>query len=114
MLAEQFPRHVRGRGWKAGDAMAQPEPRRWWFVPDECRRHAGTRAAPGTADAAICSLPAAAYSCEIVDIGLVRGTNTARSDGGAQARPHQWPDLRYVDSISLTISLDYGGGVTTR
>ena len=50
--------------------------------------------------------------CEIVDIGAVAGTAARRSAYTVRKRGRT-TGLTYgsVDSISLTVNLDYGGGI---
>jgi hypothetical protein len=63
-------------------------------------------------DAAVCTLSGRGSSCEIVDIGAVAGTNTAALNMAVRKRGRTTGlTSGSVDSISLSVSIDYGDGI---
>jgi hypothetical protein len=99
--------------WKVGDAMAQPSRVDGGSCPASVVGTLVRAQLTDKADAAVCSLSGRSYSCEIADIGPVSGTNVARGEMAVRKRGRT-TGLTYgiVEGVSLSINLDYGGGVT--
>ncbi|MFC9325697.1 hypothetical protein [Kitasatospora sp. NPDC057015] len=99
--------------WQTGDRMVQPSRIDTGVVPTD-EFGAILRATLSDAvDGAVISIdPGRATSCQIVDIGDVRGTKTAAL-GTAVRKRGRTTGLTYgtVDGISASVRLDYGDGL---
>jgi len=101
--------------WSVGDPMVQPSRVDTGSCPGG---QVGTllRAQLTSAvDGAVCTLSGRGSACEIVDIGAINGTATATLNMNARKRGRT-TGLTYgkVDSISLSVNLDYGDGIGAR
>jgi len=102
-------------GWHQGDTMAQPGRVDGGNCPANVVGTLQRAALTSDVDCAVSSLSGRGYSCEIVDIGKVAGTNTATL-GMAVRKRGRTTGLTYgvVDSISLSVNIDYGDGIGVR
>ena len=109
MLLSNFHVMCVDNGWHVGDSMAQPSRVDGGTCPASVVGTLQRAVLSSTVDGAVSSLSGRGYSCEIVDIGQVAGTNTATL-GMAVRKRGRTTGLTYgiVDSISLTVNLDYG------
>ena len=101
--------------WSVGDQMVQPSRVDTGACPAGVVGTLLRSALTASVDAAVCTLSGRGYACEIVDIGAVTGTNTATLDMAVRKRGRT-TGLTYgtVDSISLTVNIDYGDGIGTK
>ncbi|MFT7774570.1 hypothetical protein [Roseateles sp.] len=99
-------------GWHAGDTMAQPGRVDGGQCPANVVGALQRAALTAKVDCAVSSLSGRGYSCEIVDIGKVAGTATATLNMPVRKRGRT-TGLTYgfVDSISLSVNIDYGNGI---
>jgi hypothetical protein len=102
-------------GWHAGDSMAQPSRVDTGVCPGSVVGQLQRAALTGTVDAAVCSLSGRGSVCEIQDIGTITGT-AAASLGLAVRKRGRTTGLTFgsVDSISLSVNVDYGDGIGMR
>jgi hypothetical protein len=102
-------------GWHVGDTMAQPSRVDTGVCPGGVVGQLQRAALTGSVDAAVCSLSGRGSVCEIQDIGSVTGT-AAASLGLAVRKRGRTTGLTFgsVDSISLSVNLDYGDGIGVR
>ena len=100
--------------WSVGDTMAQPNLLDSGSCPTDVVGTLQRGQLGGTVDCAVCSHTARGYSCEIVDIGDVAGTATP-TVGMAVRKRGRTTELTYgtVDTLDLTVSIDYGDGLGT-
>ncbi len=112
MLLSNFHVMCVDDGWHVGDQMCQPSRVDTGSCPANQVGTLQRAALTNSVDAAICSLSGRAYSCSIVDIGDVAGTATATLNLAVRKRGRT-TGLTYgnVDSISLTVNIDYGDGL---
>jgi len=99
-------------GWHAGDTMAQPGRVDGGQCPANVIGTLQRAALTASVDCAVSSLSGRGYSCEIVDIGKVAGTAAATLNMPVRKRGRT-TGLTYgfVDSISLSVNIDYGNGI---
>jgi hypothetical protein len=102
-------------GWHVGDQMAQPSRVDTGSCPGSVVGTLLRASLTGTVDAAVCTLSGRSSACEIVDIGAVTGTATAVLNAPIRKRGRT-TGLTYgfVDSVSLTVNVDYGDGIGLR
>jgi hypothetical protein len=102
-------------GWHVGDTMAQPGRVDGGSCPTNVVGTLQRAVLSSHVDGAVCSLSGRGYACEIVDIGAVAGTSAATLNMAVRKRGRT-TGLTYgqVDSISLTINVDYGPGIGVR
>ena len=102
-------------GWHAGDTMAQPGRVDGGSCPANVIGALQRAALTGIVDCAVSSLSGRSYSCEIVDIGRVAGTAVATLNSPVRKRGRT-TGLTYgfVDSVSLSVNIDYGPTLGTR
>lgn len=98
--------------WSVGDTMAQPSPADGVGCPDEIVGTLERASLGGQVDAAVAKHTARRFSCEIVDIGEVDRAVTAVLGAPVRKRGRTTGlTFGHIDSISLTLSLDYGNGL---
>jgi hypothetical protein len=103
-------------GWHAGDQMAQPARNDGGACPGSAVGGIVRATLGGTVDCAVADITASrGNACEIIDVGAINGTGTA-SIGLAVRKRGRTTALTYgtVDSIDLTVSIDYGDGLGTQ
>lgn len=102
-------------GWHVGDTMAQPGRVDGGTCPANVVGTLERAALTASVDGAVCSLTGRSYSCEIVDIGPVTGTVAATLNMPVRKRGRT-TGLTYgfVDSVSLSVNIDYGDGIGSR
>jgi hypothetical protein len=102
-------------GWHVGDQMTQPSRVDTGTCPANVVGTLQRAALTSSVDAAVCNLSGRGYSCEIVDIGTVTGTATATLSMNVRKRGRT-TGLTFgtVDSISLSVNIDYGDGIGPR
>lgn len=96
-----------------GDAQAQPGLVDGGRCPSDDVGTLQRQSLGGSVDCAVADITAArGVACEIVDIGAVRGTNTVALGDHVRKRGRT-TGLTYgdVDSISLSVNIDYGPGL---
>ncbi len=98
--------------WSVGDQMTQPSRIDTGTCPANVVGTLLRAALTASVDGAVCTLTGRGSSCEIVDIGAVAGTNTAALNMKVRKRGRT-TGLTYgaVDSISLSVNIDYGDGI---
>jgi hypothetical protein len=100
-------------GWSAGDQMAQPGRNDGGTCPANVVGGILRASLGGTVDCAVADITASrGNACEIIDIGPINGTDVA-SMGLAVRKRGRTTGLTYgtVDSVDLTVSIDYGDGL---
>lgn len=99
-------------GWHVGDTMAQPGRVDGGSCPADVVGTLQRSALTSKVDGAVALITARPHVCEIQDIGAVTGTTTATL-GAAVRKRGRTTGLTYgvVDSISLTVNVDYGAGI---
>lgn len=121
MMLTNFHVAAVNNAWSAGDTIAQPSRVDGGTCPAdvvgtlERAVITGTTAGNGPGvDGAVIRISDRPSRCEIVDIGVVRGTNTATL-GMAVRKRGRTTGLTHgtVDSIDLTVSVPYGDGIGT-
>ena len=102
-------------GWAVGDQMTQPSRVDTGSCPGGVVGTLLRAALTSSVDGAVCTLSGRGSACEIVDIGAVHGTNTATLNMAVRKRGRT-TGLTYgmVDSISLSVSIDYGDGIGSK
>lgn len=99
-------------GWSVGDTMAQPSRVDGGNCPADVVGALRRASLGGQVDCAVASHTARGYQCSIVDIGTVTGTAVA-TEGMAVRKRGRTTGLTYgiVDTIDLTLKIDYGDGL---
>jgi hypothetical protein len=102
-------------GWSVGDEMCQPSRVDTGTCPSAVVGTLLRAQLTSSVDAAVCTLSGRGSACEIVDIGQITGTTPAALGVDVRKRGRT-TGLTYgsVDSISLSVSLDYGDGIGTK
>lgn len=101
-------------GWSVGDAMAQPSRVDTGTCPADTIGTLARASLGGQVDCAVCTVSGRGTSCEIENIGSITGTATCtlgmsvRKRGRTTGLTHGT-----VDSISLTVAIDYGPSIGT-
>jgi len=115
MLLSNFHVMCIDSGWHVGDSMAQPGRVDGGSCPTNVVGSLQRAALTASVDGAVSSLSGRGYSCEIVDIGKVAGTNAAALDMRVRKRGRT-TGLTYgtIDSIGLSVNIDYGDGIGVR
>jgi hypothetical protein len=115
MLLSNFHVMCIDNGWHVGDTMAQPGRVDGGSCPASVVGTLQRAALTSAVDCAVSSLSGRGYSCEIVDIGKVAGTGTAALGMPVRKRGRT-TGLTYgfVDSVSLSVNIDYGNGIGNR
>jgi antitoxin component of MazEF toxin-antitoxin module len=112
MLLSNFHVMCVDDGWSVGDDMAQPSRVDGGSCPADYVGELTRATLSSAVDGAVARIDGVAYSCEVVDIGKVAGTKAATL--GMAVRKHgRTTALTYgtVDSLSLTVNIDYGDGI---
>ena len=112
MLLSNFHVMCVDNGSNAGDQMAQPSRVDTGSCPASNVGKLHRSALSAAVDGAISTLEGRGYRCEIVDIGVVAGSKTATLGMKVRKRGRT-TGLTYglVDSISLSVNVDYGDGL---
>lgn len=99
-------------GWHVGDTMAQPSRVDGGSCPTDVVGTLQRSALTNKVDGAVALITARPHVCEVHEIGAVTGTGTATL-GSAVRKRGRTTGLTYgiVDSISLTVTVDYGPGL---
>jgi hypothetical protein len=115
MLLSNFHVMCVDNGWSVGDQMAQPSRVDTGSCPGDVVGTLQRAVLSASVDGAVSSLVGRTHSCEIVDIGIVAGT-AAASIGMAVRKRGRTTGLTHgtVDSISLSVNVDYGDGIGSR
>ncbi|MBA2305565.1 MAG: hypothetical protein H0W08_23430 [Acidobacteria bacterium] len=115
MLLSNFHVMCVDNGWAVGDQMAQPSRVDTGSCPGDVVGTLQRAVLSASVDGAVSSLAGRTHSCEIVDIGNVEGT-TAATMGMAVRKRGRTTSLTHgtVDSVSLSVNVDYGDGLGTR
>jgi hypothetical protein len=115
MLLSNFHVMCVDNGWSVGDTMAQPSRVDTGSCPADVVGTLQRAVLSTSVDGAVSSLSGRTHSCEIVDIGAVAGT-AAASIGMAVRKRGRTTGLTHgtVDSISLSVNVDYGDGIGNR
>lgn len=102
-------------GWNVGDTMAQPSRVDTGSCPGSVVGTLLRAQLTSSVDAAVSTLQGRGHSCEIVGIGTVTGQASAALNVAVRKRGRT-TGLSYgtVDSVSLSVSIDYGDGIGTR
>ena len=115
MLLSNFHVMCVDNGWHVGDQMCQPSRVDTGACPADVVGTLQRAVLDASVDAAICSVSGRPIACEIIDIGAVAGTAAAtlnapiRKRGRTTALTHG-----FVDSVSLSVNVDYGDGIGMR
>lgn len=112
MLLSNFHVLAVNNDWRPGDAIAQPSRVDGGACPENIIAVLERAILSGSLDGAVAKLKNRGYSCEIFRIGMVAGAASAML-GEAVRKTGRSTGLTFgsVDSIDLTVSLDYGPGV---
>jgi len=112
MLLSNFHVMCVDDAWSVGDTMTQPSRVDTGTCPGGVVGSLQRAVLGGQVDAAVSSHSARGTACEIVDIGAIDGT-AAATLGMAVRKRGRTTGLTYgtVDSISLTVTVDYGDGL---
>lgn len=112
MLLSNFHVMCIDNGWHVGDTMAQPGRVDGGTCPANVVGTLQRAALTAKVDCAVSSLSGRGYVCEIADIGKVTGTTAATLNAPVRKRGRT-TGLTYgfVDSISLSVNVDYGDGI---
>jgi hypothetical protein len=112
MLLSNFHVMCVDNTWSVGNTMAQPSRVDGGTCPASVVGTLQRAVLGGQVDCAVSSHTARGHACEIVDIGAVAGTATATLGMPVRKRGRTTL-LTYgeVDSIALTVSIDYGDGL---
>src|SRR5262245_55093971 len=116
MLLSNFHVMCIDNNFHIGDTQAQPSLVDGGSCPGGVVGTLARQSLGGSVDCAVADISGSrGESCEIVDIGFVAGTNTA-SLGQAVRKRGRTTGLTFgtVDSINLTVSIDYGAGIGTK
>jgi hypothetical protein len=99
-------------GWSVGDTLAQPGRVDSGRCPSDIVGTLQRASLGGQVDCAVASITDRSHACEIIDVGSVTGTSTATLGMPIRKRGRT-TSLTYgtVDSIDLTVSVDYGPGL---
>ena len=103
-------------GFHAGDTQAQPGLVDGGSCPGDAVGTLARQSLGGSVDCAVAEVTASrGTACEIVDIGSIAGTNTV-SLGDAVRKRGRTTGLTYgiVDSVNLSVNIDYGDGLGTK
>jgi hypothetical protein len=98
--------------WNIGDDMCQPSRIDTGSCPNNTIGSIQRAVLSANVDGAVASLQGRGYACQIVDIGDVTGTTSATLGMSVRKRGRT-TGLTFgsVDSISLSVNLDYGDGL---
>ncbi len=112
MLLSNFHVMCVDNGWHVGDQMSQPSLIDTGGCPTDVVGTLQRAVLSASVDGALCSVSARTTSCSIQDIGDVAGTATATLNMAVRKRGRT-TGLTYgtVDSISLSVNIDYGDGL---
>lgn len=110
MMLSNFHVMCVNNSWSVGDTIAQPSRVDGGNCPTDIVGTLQRASLGGQVDCAVANITARGNACEIVDIGEVTGTATATL-GMAVRKRGRTTGLGYgtVDSIDLTVSVDYDG-----
>ena len=112
MLLSNFHVMCVDNTWNVGDDMAQPSRVDGGSCPADYVGELTRATLSAAVDGAVARIDGVAYSCEVVNIGKVAGTKAAAL--GMNVRKHgRTTELTHgsVDSVSLTVNVDYGDGI---
>ena len=102
-------------GWHVGDTMAQPGRVDGGSCPANVVGTLQRAALTGLVDCAVSSLSGRGFSCEIVALGKVAGTAVATLGMPVRKRGRTTGlTFGFVDSVSLSVNIDYGNGIGVR
>lgn len=112
MLLSNFHVMCVDNSWSPGDEMCQPARIDGGNCPIDVVGTLQRAFLGGQLDCAVALQTARSHSCEIVDIGDVKGTATASVNLPVRKRGRT-TSLTYgiVDTVDLTVNIDYGGGI---
>ena len=112
MLLSNFHVMCVDDAWSVGDKMAQPSRVDTGSCPADVVGKLQRASLGGKVDCAVASHEARGHACEIVDLGAVKGTATAVVGSDVRKRGRT-TGLTYgkVDTVDLTVSIDYGDGL---
>lgn len=115
MLLSNFHVMCIDNGWHVGDQMTQPSRVDTGSCPSDVVGTLQRAVLSASVDGAICSVSARTTACEIQEIGAVTGTAAAALNMAVRKRGRT-TGLTYgtVDSISLSVKIDYGDGLGER
>src|SRR4030095_8185339 len=114
MLLSNFHVMCVDTGWHTGDQMDQPS-RVDGGTHSDAIGNLSRAVLSDHVDGAISTLSGRPYSCEIVDIGYVAGTNSTVLNSAVRKRGRTTLlTYGFVDSVAATVSLDYGDGIGVR
>lgn len=112
MLLSNFHVMCIDSGWAVGDKMAQPSRVDTGSCPGAVVGRLKRAELTSAVDAAVCTLSGRKFACEIAEIGKVAGTADAVIGKPVRKRGRTTGLTRgSVDSISLSVKLDYGTGI---
>ena len=102
-------------GWSVGDTMVQPSRVDTGSCPGGVVGTLLRAQLTASVDAAVCTLSGRGSACEIVDIGAIAGSTVATL-GAAVRKRGRTTALTFgnVDSVSLSVNIDYGDGIGSR
>jgi hypothetical protein len=116
MMLSNFHVMCIDNGFHVGDTQAQPGLVDGGSCPADVVGTLARESLGGSVDCAVADITASrGTACEIVDIGAIAGTNTVALSDAVRKRGRT-TGLTYgtVDSISLSVNIDYGAGIGTR
>lgn len=101
--------------WSVGDTLVQPSRVDTGVCPTGVVGTLLRAQLTSSVDAAVCTLSGRGSACEIVDIGAITGTATATLNMSVRKRGRTTGlTSGKVDSISLSVNVDYGDGIGPR
>lgn len=115
MLLSNFHVMCVDNGWHVGDEMCQPSRVDGGSCPADDVGALQRAVLSASVDGAVSSISGRPVACEILDIGAVTGTASAVLNAPVRKRGRT-TGLTYgfVDSVSLSVNVDYGDGIGSR